>query len=124
VDKESLELLLGQGLSVERIAKRFGKDPSTVSYWMGKYGLEANHREKHAAKGGLEIEQLQVLVEAGMTIAEIAAEVERSKGTVRHWLRHYGLRTQNTRGPRAGRPSADSKAAGLLTVTMTCARHG
>jgi hypothetical protein len=41
MEKESLELLLGQGLSVEKIAKRFGKDPSTVSYWMGKYGLEA-----------------------------------------------------------------------------------
>jgi hypothetical protein len=27
MDKQSLELLLEQGLSVERIAKRFGKDP-------------------------------------------------------------------------------------------------
>ena len=36
MDKESLETLLDQGLSIERIAKRFGKDPSTVSYWMKK----------------------------------------------------------------------------------------
>jgi IS30 family transposase len=32
VDKQSLELLLAQGESIERIAKRVGKDPSTVSY--------------------------------------------------------------------------------------------
>jgi len=41
MDNQSLELLLGQGLSIERIAKRFGKDPSTVSYWMKKSGLES-----------------------------------------------------------------------------------
>jgi transposase len=54
MDKESLELLLDQGLSVEKVAKRFGKDPSTISYWMGKYGLHAVNRETHAAKGGIE----------------------------------------------------------------------
>ncbi len=56
-----------------------------------KYGLEAVNREKHAAKGGIDRERLEELVEAGMSIAEIAAEVERSKATVRHWLRRYGL---------------------------------
>jgi IS30 family transposase len=30
VDKESLRVLLGQGLSVEKIAERFGKHPSTI----------------------------------------------------------------------------------------------
>ena len=54
VDKNSLELLLAQGLSVAQIAKRFGKNPSTVSYWMDKHGLEAPNRQKHAAKGGIE----------------------------------------------------------------------
>jgi transposase len=121
VDKESLLLLLGQGLSVERIAKRFGKDPSTISYWMRKHGLEAPNREKHAAKGGIERERLEALVDAGMTIAEIAMAVGRSKGTVRHWMRKYGLRTKNAKGKQRQRAS---KAAGLLTTTMTCVRHG
>jgi hypothetical protein len=58
VDKESLRVLLGQGLSVERIAERFGKHPSTISYWMAKHGLHANNREKHAAKGGIKRERL------------------------------------------------------------------
>ena len=51
MDEDSLKLLLARGLSVERIAKRFDRDASTVSYWMRKYGLEAPNREKYAAKG-------------------------------------------------------------------------
>jgi len=100
VEKESLELLLGQGLSVEKIGKRVGKDPSTVSYWMAKYGLEAVNREKHAAKGGIDQERLSALVAAGKTIAEIAAEVGLSKTAVRHWLRRYGLKTMHGPGRR------------------------
>src|SRR5579859_806614 len=100
MEKESLQLLLGQGLSIERIAKRFGKDPSTVSYWMKKYGLESPYKTKHAAKGGIERDRLEKLIKSGMTIAEIAEEVSRSKATVRHWLRRYGLRTQNGVGTR------------------------
>jgi transposase len=107
MDKESLQLLLQQGLSIERIAKRFGKDPSTISYWMKKYGLESPFAEKHAAKGGVERERLEQLVEAGMTIAEIADEVGLSKGAVTHWLRRYALRTKNGRGTREpGNPAS------------------
>ena len=51
MDRESLEALLGEGLSVEKIAPRFGKHPSTVSYWMAKHGLEATGRDKHSATG-------------------------------------------------------------------------
>jgi transposase len=87
MEKETLEYLLAQGVSVEQIGKRFGKDPSTVSYWMEKYGLVSRYRERHAAKGGIERERLEELVGRGMTIAEIAAEVGLSKGTVRHWMR-------------------------------------
>jgi transposase-like protein len=98
VDRQALELLLEQGFSIERIAKRFGKDPSTISYWMKKHALESPFRDKHAAEGGIERERLEALVEAGMTIAEIAVEIGLSKGTVRHWLRRYGLRTAKDQG--------------------------
>jgi hypothetical protein len=80
MEKESLQRLLHQGLSVERIAKRFAKDPSTVSYWMAKHGLESPYKQRHAAKGGIERQRLEQLVEAGCTIADIAEEVGRSKG--------------------------------------------
>ena len=123
VEKQSLEQLLAQGVSVERIAKRFGKDPSTVSYWMEKYGLVSPYAEKHAAKGGIERERLESLVERGWSIAEIAGEVGRSKGTVRHWLKRYQLRTKNR--SRAMDPRAvQAKEAGMLVTTLTCKRHG
>jgi transposase len=119
-----LALLLSQGLSVEKIGKRFGKDPSTVSYWMQKYGLEAPNREKYAPKGGIEREVLEGLVAQGMSIARIADSLELSRGTVRHWLRRYGLRTRSFRQVRLEEVVRPAKAAGRLSVTMVCAHHG
>lgn len=124
MDKGSLEVLLAQGLSLAQIAKRFGKDPSTVSYWLEKHGLEAVNRDRHSAKGGIDREQLAGLVDSGMTIAEISAAVGLSKGTVRHWLRKYGLQTRSARGRRSSALVAAAKDAGQLIVTMTCKHHG
>jgi transposase len=124
MDRDSLILLLAQGLSVEKIGKRFGKHPSTVSYWMEKHGLVAVKREKHAAKGGIERERLVALIEKGMTIAEIAAEVELSKATVRYWLRRHGLKTPNKVGPRLGEQAREAKLAGLAEIVSECLRHG
>ena len=121
MDKGSLELLLAQGLSVERIAKRFGKHPSTVSYWLAKHGLEAVGREKHSAKGGVSRERLEALVEAGMTVAELAEALELGGATVRFWLRRYGLRTFASRRVEAVHAARES---GQLTMTLTCAQHG
>ena len=106
MDRESLRLLLAQGLSIEKIAERFDRHPTTVSYWMRRYGLHAVNREKYAAKGGIERERLEALVRAGASIGEIAAEVGRSKGTVRHWLARYGLRTEASAAARAPRSEA------------------
>jgi transposase-like protein len=123
VDKASLELLLAQGVSIEKIARRFDRDPATISYWVRKHGLESPYRGKHAAKGGIEKERLETLVDDGATIAEIAADVGVSKATVRYWLKRYGLRTKNGRGRRADETRA-AKAAGLLITTRVCSRHG
>ena len=124
MDRDSLTTLLARGLSVEKIARRFGKHPSTVSYWMEKYGLEAPNREKHAAKGGISRERLEELVAAGMTIAEIAAEVGLSKTTVRHWLGRYGLKTRNKVGPRLGEEAKLAKLAGRAEMISECLTHG
>jgi IS30 family transposase len=121
VDKGSLEVLLGQGLSVEQIGRRFGKHPSTVAYWMARHGLVANGRDKHAAKGGIERERLEALVEAGMTIAEIARAVDRCKATVRHWLKRYELRTLPSQRIELSRMA---KQGGLATITLDCRQHG
>lgn len=124
MDKSSLQLLLAQGESIERIARRFGKDPSTISYWMTKHGLASPYAEKHAARGGIERERLERLVESGMTIAEIAQRVGRSKATVRYWLCEYGFKTLNGRGSRRAAAVFEARGAGALVTTMTCAHHG
>jgi transposase-like protein len=124
MDRDALQLLLAQGVSVEQIGRRFGRHPSTVAYWMRKHGLEAPNRAKHAAKGGIEPERLTELIARGMTIAEIADEVGLSKGAVRHWLGRYGLQTNHRRGRRSGPDSRDAKQAGRLEIRMTCVHHG
>ena len=118
MDRDSLTTLLARGLSVEKIARRFGKHPSTVSYWMEKYGLEAPNREKHAAKGGISRGRLEELVAAGMTIAEIAAEVGLSKTTVRHWLGRYGLKTRRRASGASAGPD-DAELAKLASPAET-----
>lgn len=94
MDRASLEQMLEQGLSLAEIGRRFGRHEATVAYWMQKHGLRAAHRDKHIARGGLERGELESLVKAGMSTTQIADVVGRSKTTVRHWLREYGLQTQ------------------------------
>ena len=121
MDRDALQLLLARGLSVEQIGRRFNKHPSTVSYWLRKHGLKAPNRAKHAAKGGIERERLTELVGRGMTIAQIADEVQRSTATVRHWLRRYDLTTVATVRARAAR---SGRTRGQLTIQRDCIRHG
>ena len=124
MDGESLRLLLDQGVSVEQIAKRFGKHPSTVAYWMKKHGLEAPNRERHAAKGGIERERLEALVADGKTIAEIAQEVELSASTVRYWMMRYDIRTRHRRGRQQGQKTRDARDAGIAVLKLHCVHHG
>ncbi len=119
-----MEQLLEQGLSLAEIGRRFDLHEATVSYWVKKHGLEAANRDKHVARGGIDREDLEPLVEAGMSIAQITDAVGRSKATVRHWLIRYGLKTQNSRGRRPSGQAKAAKEAGLATVTMRCSRHG
>jgi hypothetical protein len=118
MDRDELKHWLDEGLSLPEIGILVNRDPSTVGYWVQKYGLVANGRGTHAPRGGLTREQLQPLVESGATLAEMAAELERSPNTVRYWLKKLGMQTQNRRGPRPGR------VQGPLELTMRCAHHG
>jgi transposase-like protein len=124
MDRELLEQMLGQGLSLAEIGRRLDKDPSTVGYWLKKYGLRAAGVDKYSPRGALLLEELEPLVAEGASLAQIAESVGRSKGTVRHWLAKYGLHTQcPTRGPR--RPDAyQARAEGQKTPVLDCPRHG
>jgi transposase len=124
MDRASLEQLLGQGLSLAEIGRRFDRHEATVSYWVEKHGLEAANRPRYVSRGGIAREELEALVGAGKSIAEIAEAVGRSKATVRHWLIRYGLKTHNGRGRRPSDQAKAAKQAGLATVMMHCSRHG
>lgn len=103
------------------IGRRFGKDPSTVGYWVKKHGLQAVNREKHAAQGGLMREELEPHVAAGMSTRQIAEALGRSQTTVRHWLREYGLKTRHaeSRGE-----SVDMRRMRMEVVRRECPQHG
>jgi 5-methylcytosine-specific restriction endonuclease McrA len=72
-------------------------------------------------RGGLSREQLEPLVDAGMTIAQIAIEVGRTPTTVRVWLRRHGLRTAAARHADVAR---EGRAAGSERLIMRCTSHG
>lgn len=117
MDCASLEQLLGQGLTLAEIGRRVDLHESTVGYWVKRHGLSAVNHEAHAAKGGLSRVELEVRVQKGMSIAQIAEDVGRSKTTVRHWLREFGLRTRWTE-------RRDAPKHGQEQLWLHCPRHG
>jgi transposase len=124
MDRASLKQLLEQGLSLAEIGRRFGRHEATIAYWMRKHGLQAVHRDRHSARGSLTRAELESLVETEMSIAEIAATVDRSRATVRYWLAHYGLKTYAQQGRLSERSTRAARAAGKATVMRDCRRHG
>jgi transposase-like protein len=117
MDKDWLASRLTDGRSIESIAREAGRSPSTVGYWVNKHALISTHAPKHAARGGIDRERLQALVEDGRSIREIAAEEGVSAATVRHWLARYGLRTAPRRYALRGEPKPRA-------IVRECELHG
>jgi transposase len=116
MDKAFLQGCLAEGLSLEAIGERVGKHPSTVSYWLKKHDLSASRSRRHAPKGPLARSDLAELVDAGLTLREIADGLDRSPTTIRYWLREHDLHL------RRGRRSRDPEE--LRREVFKCARHG
>jgi transposase len=116
MEKEFLEQCLAEGMSLEAIGKLVGKHESTVSYWLKKHGLVAGRAKKHAARGAPSKEELERLLQLGFSLREIAAQVDRSLGTVRHWLRRYELKVPPHRH--------DAPSDRAQVTKLTCRRHG
>jgi transposase len=123
MDRTALETMLGEGLSLAEIGRRVGRHESTVAYWVDRLGLEATNAERHAARGGLTRLALEPLVDEGLTIAEIATRLGRSKSTVRYWLQRHGLKTRSRRGRRRSPEVRAAREAGQSVITMRCPRH-
>jgi excisionase family DNA binding protein len=115
-----LEGYLREGLSLDKIGELTARHPTTVGYWVKRHRLAAVHRDRHAARGGIDKNTLAGLVDAGLTTREIAERLGFSQSTVRHWLRRHGLRTHRARREETHgvRGVDDSRR------TMVCRRHG
>jgi IS30 family transposase len=92
MEKRFLEDCVAKGMSLDAIGAAAKRDPSTVSYWLKKHGLVAAHAEKTSARGAPEVADLELLLTAGLSLREIAQRLDRSLGTIRHWMRRYELR--------------------------------
>src|SRR4051794_39926432 len=121
MDRDSLALLLAQGLSLAEIGRRFDRDESTIGYWVKRHDLKAVHAEKHAPRGGLSRELLSELIEQGLSTRVIASQTGFSATAVRYWIRRHGLATAAKQRRAAGRRA---KAEGRVTVLMHCRTHG
>jgi hypothetical protein len=87
-----------------------------VSWWAEQYGLAAVDTERHLARGAIPSEALERLIARGHTIAEIAVAVERSKTTVRYWMKRYGLRTLNR---SVGTTGIHGRLSSTISTTLT-----
>ena len=115
MDKGFLEDCLARGMSLEAIGKAAGKHPSTVSYWLKKYGLRALGAEKYAGRGAVSRDDLRALAAAGATLSEMSEHLDRSVSTVRYWLARHGIERAR---PRRGHGN------GAKHATFVCRRHG
>ena len=119
--KEFLEGCLAEGLSLEQIAERIGRHPSTVSYHLKRHGLVPLGHDAHAPNGKLDPERLRELIEGGATVREVATALGVGYSTVRHWLKKLGLETQTV---RRRREEKRARANGAHGVSRICPKHG
>ena len=121
MDREWLEEQLRAGRSIEALAREAGRHPSSVAYWVRKHGLRSAHAERHAARGGIDRDELAALVQAGLAIRAMATRLGVSYATVRHWLEVHGLQTARARRLHA---TAAARAAGATEAVGPCDVHG
>jgi DNA-binding transcriptional ArsR family regulator len=119
--KEFLEGCLAEGLSLEQIGKRVGRNAATVSYHLKRHGLMPVGHELHRPNGKVDPERLRRLVADGATVRSAAADLGVSYSTVRHWLKRLGLKTAAAVEKRRSRASQE---AGIRGVTRVCPKHG
>jgi transposase len=121
MEKAFLKGCLAEGLSLEAIGERVERHPSTVSYWLKKYGLSPAGRTRHAPKCNVDQMRLRELVQEGASIRRMAEEFDAGYSTVRYWLDRLGLETDRmVRNQEARR----ARSAGLRKAYLRCPRHG
>jgi transposase len=120
MDATWLRERLDGGASYEELARETGRSASTVAYWARKFGLMSSHVARHGPRGDLDETLLRDLVRYGFSIREIAAGVDRSPATVRHWLARHGLKTNRLRRS----PAQLAVPEDATTADLRCWVHG
>ena len=119
--KEELESHLAEGLSLDEIGRRVGRDPSTVSYHLRKHGLVPVGHELHAPNQKVNPEELRNLMSEGATVREAAAHFRCGYSTIRYWLRKLGIETKRMTRLRESRAAMED---GKSRVVLACPEHG
>ena len=122
MDRDRLKAYLDQGLSLIEIGALENRDPSTVGYWVRKHGLRANGHDRYAPRGGVDRDVLSDCIARGLTIQQIADELNLSSSTVNYWLRRHGLKTARAQGRR--KLALAALEAGSTRFVATCRTHG
>lgn len=113
---------MDKGMSLPEIGSLVDRPPGTVGYWVKKHGLVANGSVKFPPRGALPREELEVLLEAGKTLAQIAAAFEVPISRV-----NYSITTYDLAGTKATQRVAlirAARVAGDRSVILDCPRHG
>jgi transposase len=118
MDRAWLEAQFAAGRSMEAIARELDKDPSTIAYWAQQLDLRSPYAGRHASRGGLAQAELEALVARDLPVRAIAAQLDRSVGTVRYWMQRYGLKTTAAARRRTAPPDRPER------VRLRCQRHG
>jgi hypothetical protein len=121
VDKDFLKQHLDAGMSLPEIGRLVGRSPGTVGYWVKRHGLIANGSHKYRPGKGIRLEVLQPLVEEGLTVAQIAHELQVGVNTVSYWIAKHEL--PKPRQVRAGQV-AERLRNGDTRTTRMCRHHG
>jgi transposase-like protein len=112
MDKRYLEDCLANGMSLEAIGKSVGRHPRTVRYWLYKHGLRPLGSEREGPRDPLLREEIEPLIESGLTIEGIAQELGVSDTTAKYWLRKYGLQTKPASRRAAARAARAAASRG------------
>ncbi len=121
MERALLTSLLAEGLSINAIAARVSRSPSTVSYWLKRHDLLANGAERYGHRFAVDRSTLVRLIDEGKSVPEIAARLDRTTGVIRRALARHGLETRGSQNRRLARQALD---AGARTATLLCRHHG
>ena len=91
-EKEELQRYLAEGLSLEQIGKRVGRDPSTISYHLKKHRLVPVGHDVHAPNQKVDPGRCAAWWQVAQPFTKLPRRFGCGYSTIRYWLRKLGHR--------------------------------